>query len=439
MAKGESGDLCNIFLGPKSSFCGSFYNEDFDKLSLFVDFQKDITRTCSQTQLNEDSVLWDGKVTKIDSGEEQLKDVNPYSPNPDHHWSRISGKSDKKVIELQYCNYFESFHSGLNFFAESDLGEIFEDRIRYQIEKSDIFSGFVSIYDANTGYSGLLAGLLPLLDDAFGRKPKMNFGVGAEKPSIFELEAVTKGSVCSFLNWCSFKDVFRGLLCQDTDYHTSAVLSLFFQQVLRIPQKGTEFKDLTTFLSPLSRNIFTSNLGVPFDDPDDRGLSTLFSSQFLAKNITPLSLFCKQMSLPLHYTYMSSCGVSGIPNTHTFFSTLSQLTSTEQVFGSTTRYCYTPQSLPLHAYYPQFFNDKILSNGRLRAPHQKVRSQPVKEIPVVSLLQNNQEPLQLIAQVLSTSVKVSESPELLTAGILQDDVSNIRQTLNELADNYSLN
>jgi len=51
MAKGESGDLCNIFLGPKSSFCGSFYNEDFDKLSLCVDFQKDITRTCSQSQV----------------------------------------------------------------------------------------------------------------------------------------------------------------------------------------------------------------------------------------------------------------------------------------------------------------------------------------------------------------------------------------------------
>ena len=91
-------------------------------------------------QFDEDSVLWDGKVTKIDAGEEELKDVNPYSSNPDHHWSRISGKSDKQVIELQYCNYFESFHSGLNFFVESDLGEIFEDKIRYQIEKSDIFS-----------------------------------------------------------------------------------------------------------------------------------------------------------------------------------------------------------------------------------------------------------------------------------------------------------
>jgi hypothetical protein len=61
------------------------------------------------------------------------------------------------------------------------------------------------MYDANTGYSGLIAVLLPLLDDVFGRKSKLNFGIGSEEPSIFEIDAVVKGSVCSFLHWQSFK------------------------------------------------------------------------------------------------------------------------------------------------------------------------------------------------------------------------------------------
>ena len=40
-------------------------------------------------------------------------------------------------------------------------------------------------------------------------------------------------------------------------------------------------------------------------------------------------------------------------------------------------------------------------------------------------------------QVLSKRVKVSESTELMSAGVLEDDVSDIRQSLNELVDNYS--
>ena len=74
-----------------------------------------------------------------------------------------------------------------------------------------ITQGFVSMYDANTGYSGLIGALLPLLDDAFGRKSKMNLAVGSEDPSIFELDAVVNGSVSSFLDWRSFEGNF--LIC----------------------------------------------------------------------------------------------------------------------------------------------------------------------------------------------------------------------------------
>ena len=36
-------------------------------------------------------------------------------------------------------------------------------------------------------------------------------------------------------------------------------------------------------------------LGVPFDDPDDRSISNLFSANFLAKHTTPISLLSKQV------------------------------------------------------------------------------------------------------------------------------------------------
>ena len=65
------------------------------------------------------------------------------------------------------------------------------------------------MYDSNTGYCGFLGALIPLLDDAFGKKPKINFGVGSEEPSVFELDAVASGSVCSFLHWRSFKGMLH--------------------------------------------------------------------------------------------------------------------------------------------------------------------------------------------------------------------------------------
>ena len=65
--------------------------------------------------------------------------------------------------------------------------------------------GFINTYDGNTGYSGLFAALLPLLDDAFGRKPKMNFGVGTRQPSLFEVESSAADSTCSFLHYHDFK------------------------------------------------------------------------------------------------------------------------------------------------------------------------------------------------------------------------------------------
>ena len=41
-------------------------------------------------------------------------------------------------------------------------------------------------------------------------------------------------------------------------------------------------------------------------------------------------------------------------------------------------------------------------------------------------------------QVLSERVKVSENTDLLTAGVLDEDVADIRQSLHQLADNYTL-
>ena len=69
----------------------------------------------------------------------------------------------------------------------------------------DIFQGFVNIYDSNTGFSGILSKLYPIMDDVFGRKSKLSFGIGDETPNVFELDNVTENSVCSFLNYKNLK------------------------------------------------------------------------------------------------------------------------------------------------------------------------------------------------------------------------------------------
>ena len=122
-----------------------------------------------------------------------------------------------------------------------------------------------------------------------------------------------------------------------------------------------------------------------------------------------------QVSIPLHHSYISCCGLEHATNNHQFFSSLSGLQS--EVFSSSMRYCYNPQPAQLGEYFPQFFGDLILSNGqsvsqsvsqflilyyilgRFRLPQQKVRSTPVSELPVISLLQNNTDPIQLINEV----------------------------------------
>ena len=92
------------------------------------------------SQIDETEVLWDEKVNKIEISSGEKKVINPYSPHQDLHWSQLAEINDRKVIELSHCNNFETFHQGSQFFAEEDLGEIFEDKIRYQIEKCDVFS-----------------------------------------------------------------------------------------------------------------------------------------------------------------------------------------------------------------------------------------------------------------------------------------------------------
>ena len=49
--------------------------------------------------------------------------------------------------------------------------------------------------------------------------------------------------------------------------------------------------------------------------------------------------------------------------------------------------------------------------------------------------QSNPQP---ISQVLSERVKVSENTDMITAGVLDEDIADIRQSLHQLADNYSL-
>ena len=91
-------------------------------------------------KVSKEDILWDEQITKIDGSIEHVKEVDPYSPNTDLHWSQISAVNDRHIVELPYCNKFESFHSGVNFFNENNLGEVFEDKVRYQLEKSDVFS-----------------------------------------------------------------------------------------------------------------------------------------------------------------------------------------------------------------------------------------------------------------------------------------------------------
>ena len=68
--------------------------------------------------------------------------------------------------------------------------------------------GFVNVYDSNTGFGGFLPKLFPIMDDAFGKKPKLTLGVGSNEPNLFELDSVSENSVCSFLNWQNYKGYF---------------------------------------------------------------------------------------------------------------------------------------------------------------------------------------------------------------------------------------
>lgn len=119
----------------------------------------------------------------------------------------------------------------------------------------------MSVYDASTGYGGLISSLLNLFDDVYGRKAKITFGVcDAEPPSIFELEALTDTSVCSYLKWDDMTPR-EGLLNKDSNYHKGAMTSMFLSSVSQITKRGCHVKELASFLAPLSRNIFMSYLG----------------------------------------------------------------------------------------------------------------------------------------------------------------------------------
>lgn len=430
--------LFSLYLGPKSSFTGSYF---FSGPSLCVDFLSQFNNPITKCQFNKDEILWDERIDEIDVGYDDidLKQLDTYSPNPELHWSTVSEYNAKQIIKLKHCNNFDSFQSGSNLLtADKRLCDEFEDKIRYQVEKSNHFRGFVNIYDSNTGFSGILSKLYPIMDDVFGRKSKLSFGIGDDAPNVFELDNVTENSVCSFLNYKNLKEKFAGLLNDETNYHLSAVLSLFMEQNLQIFSQGTDFEDLMAFLSPLSRNVVTSYIGAPFDDPDNRSLTTLFSPKYLQSNVVPLSFFSNKVNLPMQHTYVSCCGIPDILNNHQFFHHLSSVTSDSKVFSSATKFSYNPSSRILSSYFPQFFNDRILSNGRFRQFHHKVRSSPVSEIPVISLLQNSNDAVPLIEKVLSHRINVNENSELIAAEVTQDDISEITQHLNELLENYTL-
>ena len=154
------------------------------------------------------------------------------------------------------------------------------------------------------------------------------------------------------------------------------------------------------------------------------------------------------MVLPLQYSYISCSNVAGLANNHQFFSSLTKVTGESRIFSSTTRYSYNAAGIVLSEAFPQFFGDKILSDGKLcdisnianfkddkdyaflrdnwgkletnrdnsrqlgtelnwdhittgflRAKHQTVRSNPVAKLPVVTVLQNTAQSANLIEEV----------------------------------------
>lgn len=156
--------LINLYLGPKSSYCGVFSDLPnslyVDFLSNFVSHQDStvevgkwpevatILNSCNCDTIGnvnmshfqvDDSVLWDGKVDHIDASQPSQSHINPYNPNSELSWSEISDISNKNSIKLLHVNNFSSYHSGVNMFKEGDYGEVFEDKVRFLIEKCDIF------------------------------------------------------------------------------------------------------------------------------------------------------------------------------------------------------------------------------------------------------------------------------------------------------------
>ena len=86
-------------------------------------------------------MLWDGKVTTIETTAEKTDSVDPYTANPSLHWSKLAdSKFDRKrIMGLDHTNNFGSFHSGVNTFTEQSLAEPFEEIARYHIERTDVF------------------------------------------------------------------------------------------------------------------------------------------------------------------------------------------------------------------------------------------------------------------------------------------------------------
>eukprot|EP00116_Pleurobrachia_bachei_P015651 sb/3475913/ len=111
-----------------------------------------------------------------------------------------------------------------------------------------------------SGWNGVLSSLFPLLDDAYGKRSKFTISLGGnETPGLFEFESLSSESVCSFINTSQLKG-FTGLLNKDITYHRSALVSLFLRQCDAC-YSGTHFKEVLSYLSPLSRNIVTSFIG----------------------------------------------------------------------------------------------------------------------------------------------------------------------------------
>ena len=85
--------------------------------------------------------MWDENIVEINSSskEAQSTQLDTYSPNQELHWSTVCNLPEKQVIKLKHCNNFGSFQSGANVISNKNLSDEFEDKIRYQVEKNDIF------------------------------------------------------------------------------------------------------------------------------------------------------------------------------------------------------------------------------------------------------------------------------------------------------------